>query len=214
MGKHKHPDKEEYEKRPKEEYEKRPKEEYEKRPKEEYEKRPKEEYEKRPKEVHEKAPKDDSDEDIKKEAKKMYIKRDLVKSNVNEFSQNIAKFIEYSRVIKETTEKHRREMNTLKEEKSILEKYLIHYLDSLENENDLIQVGEDKLIKKTYQKKSPLNREAMKKSIVEDLVKMGRIKQTEGDEVIDLLFDSMESKRTVTEVTKIVHKPPRAKKET
>jgi hypothetical protein len=142
--------------------------------------------------------------DKSKDSDKMKKKRD--------FSEKVIKFIQYDDLIKETMLEHRKQINELKIQKKELELFLIDYLEEINN--DVINCGESDVIKKVEkQKKAPLNKTLMKKSIIEDMIKEKFIKTEEqGEKIIEKMFENMENKRTVTNVIELKRKSIKPKK--
>jgi hypothetical protein len=142
--------------------------------------------------------------DKSKDSDKMKKKRD--------FSEKVIKFIQYDDLIKETMIEHRKQINELKTQKKELELFLIDYLDEINN--DIINCGESDVIKKVEkQKKAPLNKTLMKKSIIEDMIKEKFIKTEEqGEKIIEKMFENMENKRAVTNVVELKRKSIKQKK--
>lgn len=137
-----------------------------------------------------------------------------VKAKKRDFQEKVIKFIQYDDLIKETLLNHRKEINELKLQKKELELYLIDFLEEMNN--DIINYGESDVIKKVErQKKAPLNKEIMRKAIIEDMIKEKFIKsETQGEKIIEKMFESMENKRPVTNVVELKRKSmkPKGKK--
>lgn len=123
-----------------------------------------------------------------------------------DFSEKVIKFIQYDDLIKETMLEHRKQINELKVQKKELELFLIDYLDEINN--DIINCGESDIIKKVEkQKKAPLNKSLMKKSIIDDLIKEKFVKNEEqGEKIIEKMFENMENKRQITHVVELKRK--------
>lgn len=140
--------------------------------------------------------------------------KDSGKSKKRDFQERVIKFIQYDDLIKETMLEHRKQINELKAQKKELELYLIEFLDEMKN--DIINYGENDVIKKVErQKKAPLNKEIMRKAIIEDMIKEKFIKtEAQGEKIIEKMFESMENKRPVTNIVELKRKSikPKEKK--
>lgn len=136
----------------------------------------------------------------------------ITKSEKIEFFGKLDKYLHYDNLIKETMLEHRKAINNLKSQKKELEHFLLLYLEKIRK--DTINVGDEKLVKVDKHKKKPLNKNIIKLAIIEDLKSEKLIKSNEeGEDIVKRMFESMENKRPIEQITQLKRKGPRKKKE-
>lgn len=128
-----------------------------------------------------------SDETISKKAKEAYMK--------DEFLEKIVKYIKTDDLIRQETLEFKEKINTLKEEKSEIETFILRYLDHADE--DIINIaGNGKLSKQESIRKGGLNKDIIKQSIFEQLKKENIIKdEKKGKELAENTYNLMEGKR-------------------
>ena len=79
----------------------------------------------------------------------------------------------------------------------------VEYLDKIDN--DVINYGEDEVIKKVErQKKAPINKTIIKSTLINDMKSMGFVKtELEGEKIVTKMFDNMESKRETKSIVEL-----------
>lgn len=129
----------------------------------------------------------DVDSEIYEQAKQQYIKE--------EFIEHVVKFVKIDDLMKLENSEHREKINTLKEQKQELEKTILRYLDSI-NEDIVNIAGNGKLKKYESVQRSSINKDIIKQSIFEQLKKEKLVNDDEkGKELAELTYNLMESKR-------------------
>lgn len=124
-----------------------------------------------------------------------------------EFVQKIKKFIKIDDIIRDETKEYREKMNTLKEQKTDLELFIIRYLERV-NE-DLINIGNDKLSKVESTRTKSLKKEHIQESIYEQLRKENILDEEAAKIMALKTFELMESKREKVVSTKLRRIRPR-----
>ena len=130
-----------------------------------------------------------TDDMISQNAKKNYLETD--------FLEKIVKYVKIDDLIRKETADYRDKMATLKEEKIDMEKYILRYLDSV-NEQMVNMSGNGKLLKTESIRKSSINKDIIKESIFEQLKKEKLVENDEkGRELVESTFQLMENKREI-----------------
>jgi hypothetical protein len=109
----------------------------------------------------------------------------------------VIKYIKIDDIIQKKQTEFRKEMKTIKESKDILEKFLIDYLDKIDEE--FIQVGEkNKLVKTVTTTKSPPKMEDIASCLVDGFKKYGIYEdENEIKRVVKDFINNIEEKREV-----------------
>lgn len=111
------------------------------------------------------------------------------------------------------TAMHREKMNTLKEEKSNLEEFILRYLDTINQ--DIVNMGDGgKITKYESVRKSGLNEEIIKKSLYEQIKKEDLIQdENKIKQLIETTFDLMQNKREIKKKVCLKRTIPKEKKQ-
>lgn len=103
-----------------------------------------------------------TNEDIQKAARTSYVQ--------NELLERITKYLKIDNAIKEKQKEIREYVKTMKEQKESMEKYIIGYLNEV-NEDFIKINGEGKLIKTTSVTKGAIKTDNIKESVAQGLKK-------------------------------------------
>jgi len=118
----------------------------------------------------------------------------------------IVKYIDYDDQIKEETKRSRETIHTLKDEKNKLESSIIQSLDVVggDTANYTANDTSGRLVKVNSVRKGPINKDIIKNTIIEDMIK-NKIWDSEqdGEVIMNRLFETMEAKRDVKNVVKL-----------
>lgn len=114
------------------------------------------------------------------------------------FLENVIKYLKADDIIKKKNKEHKEDIKNLKDEKNELEGFIIRYLDR-KGETHVNIKGEGKLIKNKSETKAPIKAENIREGILEGLKAEKLVEEEEKAlELINLIIDKIDSKRTVT----------------
>lgn len=118
---------------------------------------------------------------------KQYIKSD--------FLEKLVKYVKTDNLIRKETVEFREKINTLKEDKEELETYILRYLDNV-NQDFVELSGSGKLTKYESVRKSSINQDIIKQSIV-DQIKKEKLMADENEikKLAESTYEIMEGKR-------------------
>lgn len=147
--------------------------------------------------------------------------QDSSKKKTTEFYEKMVKFIKYDDLIKTKMDEHRKCINNLKTEKKNAELWLLNSIEKMKNKDgepvDTISYSGGELKKIEIQKKTSINKDVIKKSIMDNLVIHKLVdNEMSGQTILENILNSIENNRNVTkEITlkKIVEKPKKTKKQ-
>lgn len=117
------------------------------------------------------------------------------------FLEKIIKYVKIDNLIRKETVEYKEKINTLKEDKTEMEKYILRYLDTADQK--VIQIADSgKLTKYESVRKSGLNKDIIKQSII-DQIKKEKLLNDDAklNALAELTCQLMESKREVTTKT-------------
>lgn len=129
----------------------------------------------------------DSDEQTLNDARERFI--------ITDFKERIIKYINIDNLIRQEMLEHREKLNTLKSNRSELEKYILDSLDALDEE--FVDFGENgKLTKTESVRKGGINKQIIQDSIYEQLKERKMIKDEKtGRELVEQTYALIENKR-------------------
>jgi len=129
-------------------------------------------------------------DDIKSEATKNYIETELV--------ERITKYLKIDTMMKDKQKEVREFMKQLKKQKEEMEKYILGYLDEIDEQFIKID-GQGKLIKSTSVSKGAINADNIKKSVTTSVVKTNlRIDNEKFNELLQNILENIEENRPKT----------------
>jgi len=123
---------------------------------------------------------DKEDELISDEAKEIKITK--------EFQENVIKFVKLDDLIK----KKQQEMSELKKKRKPCEEFILNYLDGIKE--NAIEITDGKLKKNKSEKKTALNQDIIKKSIM---------KSVQDPKIVEDIIKNMEDLRPLNKNTKL-----------
>lgn len=144
---------------------------------------------------------EETNEKIKKKEKKIKPPKNQMSKDINDsviedsFMEKIVKYIKIDNLIRKETVEYKEKINTLKEEKQEMEAFILRYLDT--KDEKVIQIADSgKLTKYESVRKSSLNKDIIKQSIVDQIKKEKIITdETRINELAELTCQLMDSKR-------------------
>jgi len=140
-----------------------------------------------------------------------YVSKKVKEKVEDEFLDKVVKYVKIDDLIRKETLDYREKVNTLKEEKEVLETYILRYLDKVDN--DVINVGSNgQIAKHETVRKSAINKDIIRESIFEQLKKEKLIKDDKkGKEIADITCELIDSKREVKTRTYLKRTLPKGK---
>lgn len=148
------------------------------------------------------------DDNISKTAKEHYFKTELL--------EKIIKYIKIDNRIKELQKEVREEVKSMKTQKEGMEKYILGYLDTI-NEEYVSIAGEGKLTKTVTNTKGTIKMDNIKGSIADELTKSNLIEREKISNLLDTIIETIEKNRpikTKTYIKRSAEKVKKSKKQT
>ncbi len=141
-----------------------------------------------------------------------YVSKKVQEKVDNDFLDKVVKYVKIDDLIREETLEYREKVNKLKEDKDVLETYILRYLDKVDN--DVINVGNSgKIAKQESVRRSAINQDIIRESIFEQLKKEKLVKDDKkGKEFADATYELMDSKREVKKRVYLKRIIPKKKK--
>jgi len=137
--------------------------------------------------------------ELEKEAESEYVKEVVM--------DRIIKYIKIDDLIKKKDTEHKTEMKTIKESKTKLEKFIMAYLDKIEQE--FVVLGKNnKLTKTIVETKGKITPESISDVLREEFKKRKICKEGELDPLVEEFIKNIEAKRTVTIKKELVRSDP------
>lgn len=131
-----------------------------------------------------------NDEDIKRKAKEAFIQTD--------FFEKVIKYVKTDNLIRKETADFREKINTMKEEKQELEKFILRYLE-IQEENVININGSGKLTKYESIRKKGINKDIIQQAISDQLKKEKLVTDDKKlKELVEATYNIMEGKREQT----------------
>jgi len=146
------------------------------------------------------------DDNISKKAEEHYFKTELL--------EKIVKYIKIDNKIKELQKEVREEVKSMKTQKEDMEKYILGYLDTINQEYVSI-AGEGKLTKTVTNTKGTIKIDNIKSSITDELTKSNLIEREKITHLLDSIIETIEKNRPVkskTYIKRTAEKPEKVKK--
>jgi hypothetical protein len=146
-----------------------------------------------------------TNEDIQKEAREAYVQTELL--------ERITKYLRIDNNIKEKRKELQEYMKAAKKQKEEMEKYIIGYLNEVQEEYIKIN-GEGKLTKTVSIRKGAIKTDNIKEAVKKGLIKENiNLNEKKIDEVLSSILNLVEENRKQTEKTYIKRTMPRTPKE-
>ncbi len=145
-----------------------------------------------------------TNEDIQKEAREAYVQTELL--------ERITKYLRIDNNIKEKRKELQEYMKAAKKQKEEMEKYIIGYLNEVQEEYIKIN-GEGKLTKTVSIRKGAIKTDNIKEAVKKGLIKENiNLNEKKIDEVLSSILNLVEENRKQTEKTYIKRTMPHAPK--
>jgi hypothetical protein len=126
--------------------------------------------------------------------------------------EKLIKYIATDNIIRQETTEYREKINTLKDDKKILESFILRYLEHIDQ--DYIEMtGTGKLIKYESVTKSKINKDIIKQSIFDQIKKENWLDDdNEILKIVEMTYEAMENKREKKSKIALKRIIPRKKK--
>jgi hypothetical protein len=143
------------------------------------------------------------DDNISKKAEEHYFKTELL--------EKIIKYIKIDNKIKELQKEVREEVKSMKTQKEDMEKYILGYLDTI-NQEFVSIAGEGKLTKTVTNTKGTIKIDNIKSSITDELTKSNLLERDKITNLLDSIIETIEKNRPVKSKTYIKRTAEKVKK--